>query len=116
MLFRLPVLAACLCNTTVNFQRFYDENGTLVFTSEDAENAFNGVESIAIDSEGTIINIGTGVISTSQEALIEVVDLNGRKVASTRGTSLSTPALPAGIYIVSATTAATTQTAKVIVI
>ncbi len=115
MLFRFPVLAACPCNTTIDFHRFYDENGTLIFSPKDAENAFNGVESIAVDSDATIINIGAGVISTCREALIEIVDLNGRKVASTRGTSLSTSALPAGIYIVKATTASTTQTAKVIV-
>ena len=93
------------------FLNYYNENGELVYSSGRSAN----VESIAVNSDGTIISIGTGVISTSQEALIEVVDLNGRKVASTRGTSLSTPALPAGIYIVSATTATTTQTAKVIV-
>ena len=55
------------------------------------------------------------MISTNENAIIEIFDINGRKVASTRGTSLSTSTLPAGLYIIRATTPSTIKNIKIII-
>lgn len=93
------------------FYNYYNENGELVYSS----GRLAGIENNAVNNDNCIVTISNGVISTDEETLIEVVDLNGRKVASVNGTKLSISNLPAGLYIVRATTSSATQTSKIIV-
>lgn len=93
------------------FLNYYNEKGELVYSS----GRLASTEKVSIDDDCTIITINNGVISTRQDALIEVVDLNGRIVTTVQGVTLSISNLPAGLYIVRATTSSATQTSKVIV-
>ncbi|MBR5332514.1 MAG: T9SS type A sorting domain-containing protein [Muribaculaceae bacterium] len=71
------------------------------------------IENIIADKGYQIISFNNGVISSTQDAYIEVVDLNGRKVASTQGTSLSTTSLHSGIYVVRAITKSDNEIIKI---
>ncbi len=73
----------------------------------------SGIENITAGARSQLINFDNGAVTTTQDALIEVFDINGRRIASTQGTSLSTSSLLPGIYIVRATTKTNTETLKI---
>lgn len=97
------------------FKAYKNAEGKTVYSTGDAAKGFSGIYSIATDNEDSIFHIANGTIAVNGEALIEIIDLNGRKVASAYGDSFSTETLPKGMYIIRATTQSTIQTAKVIV-
>lgn len=55
------------------------------------------------------------MISTNEKAIIEIFNINGRKVASTHGMSLSIPNLYNGMYIVRITTPYQSSTTKILI-
>ena len=94
---------------------YKNAGGKTVYNTGDAAKGFSGIYGIATDNEESIFHIANGTIAVNGEALIEIIDLNGRKVASAYCDSFSTETLPKGMYIIRATTQSTTQTHKVIV-
>ena len=97
------------------FKAYKNAEGKTVYNTGDAAKGFSGIYGIATDNEESIFHIANGTIAVNGEALIEIIDLNGRKVASAYCDSFSTETLPKGMYIIRATTQSTTQTHKVIV-
>jgi len=97
------------------FKAYKNAGGKTVYNTGDAAKGFSGIYGIATDNEESIFHIANGTIAVNGEALIEIIDLNGRKVASAYCDSFSTETLPKGMYIIRATTQSTTQTHKVIV-
>ncbi|MBQ2839685.1 MAG: T9SS type A sorting domain-containing protein [Muribaculaceae bacterium] len=73
-----------------------------------------GVDKITIDNN-SIITYRNGMISTNEKAIIEIFNINGRKVASTHGMSLSIPNLYNGMYIVRITTPYQSSTTKILI-
>ncbi len=87
-----------------------------IFNPKDGSTIYEapaGVENTTINNQNELISINNGAITTSQDALIEVLDINGRKVASTHGTTLSITSLPSGLYIIKATSYNNSTTIKI---
>lgn len=93
----------------ITFSRLIDtKNGSTIYEIP------AGVDKITIDNN-SIITYRNGMISTNEKAIIEIFNINGRKVASAHGMSLSIPNLYNGMYIVRITTPYQSSTAKILI-
>lgn len=93
----------------ITFSRLIDtKNGSTIYEIP------AGVDKITIDNN-SIITYRNGMISTNEKAIIEIFNINGRKVASTHGMSLSIPNLYNGMYIVRITTPYQSSTTKILI-
>lgn len=93
----------------ITFSRLIDtKNGSTIYEIP------AGVDKITIDNN-SIITYRNGMISTNENAIIEIFDINGRNVASANGMSLSISNLHNGMYIVRTTTPSQSSTTKILI-
>lgn len=73
---------------------------------------YAAIGGIAADGNGIVVS--GNVISVSEGAVIELIDLNGRVIMRGEGTQLDIASLVNGVYVVRATTAGGVLTAKIV--
>ena len=97
-------------NRNIVFKRLLDTKNDSVIYDQSAT-----ITNIPIDSEVLDFTFDGKKLSTPIDALIEVIDLNGRHVVSSQGKSISIGSLPQGLYIAKATASGSSAVTKILI-